>query len=118
MRSYQELEVWKSAMDLVLQVYHLTEPLPPTETYGLRAQMRRAALSIPSNIAEGWGSGARRRYVHMLKVARGSLMELETQGILAARLGYISPEALEDLLETTRHITRMLNRLIHVLARP
>lgn len=118
MRSYRELKVWHSAMGLVLQIYRLTAAFPPAEAYGLRSQMRRAAVSVPSDIAEGWGSGARRRYVQLLKVARGSLMELETQCIIAHRLDYISPEALEDVLGATHGITRMLNRLIHVLTHP
>jgi len=58
MRSYRQMDVWNSAMDLVLQIYQVTSTFPPTETYGLQAQMRRSALSVPSNIAEGWGSGA------------------------------------------------------------
>jgi len=118
MRSYRQMDVWNSAMDLVLQIYQVTSTFPPTETYGLQAQMRRSALSVPSNIAEGWGSGAQRRYVQMLKVARGSLMELETQCILAHRLGYICQEVMENILKMTHRITCMLNRLIKVLTRP
>src|SRR5690554_7663438 len=88
-RKYQDLRVWNNAMQLVEYVYRLTSNYPDSEKYGLVSQMRRAAVSIPSNIAEGNGRGSDKDYRRFLTIARGSLMELETQIILSARLGFV-----------------------------
>lgn len=116
-RSYRDLEVWQRAIDLVEMVYHVTDPFPRHETYGLTAQMRRAAVSVPSNIAEGHGRSGPREYLHHLSIANGSLMELETQVLLSRRLGYLSPERETTLLTRSAEIGRMAAGLIRALQR-
>jgi four helix bundle protein len=88
-RSYRDLELWQKAMDLVVETYGLTNLLPKSETYGLSSQIRRAAASVPANIAEGHGREHLGDYVHHLSVANGSLMELETHILVAGRLKYV-----------------------------
>lgn len=92
MRKHHELKVWQEALDLAQQVYAWTDTFPTEERYGLISQMRRASVSIPSNIAEGAARTTRREFLHFLSVARGSLAELETQLVIAGRLGYLSSE--------------------------
>jgi four helix bundle protein len=108
---YRDLDVWRLSMDLVEQSYRLTEKFPRAEEFGLRAQIRRAAVSIPSNIAEGQGRSSTGEYVHHLAIARGSLMELETQVQIGARLGFIPDQDVGPFLESTSRIGRMLNAL-------
>lgn len=86
LKSYRELLVWQKAIELTLLVYRLTEEFPKREIYGLAVQIRRAGVSVPSNIAGGYGRGGRREYIQFLSIAQGSLKELETQAILAQRL--------------------------------
>lgn len=90
MRKHQQLRVWQEAMDLVVSVYSLTSSLPPDERYGLASQMQRAAVSVPSNIAEGAARGSKPDFLRFLHIARGSLSELETQCQIAQRLGYVA----------------------------
>jgi four helix bundle protein len=78
MKSYRELEVWKVSMDLVDAVYELTDRFPKTEVFNLTSQLRRAVVSVPSNIAEGWGRENTKDYMRFLRIAKGSLMEIET----------------------------------------
>lgn len=85
-RHYSDLIVWQKAMDLVVHVYEVTESFPQREVFGLTNQVRRAAVSIPSNIAEGQGRGTTKDFLHFLAIARGSLQEVETQLLLAYRL--------------------------------
>ena len=89
---YRELIVWQKAIVLVEDVYRATNDFPKTEIYGLTSQIRRAAVSIPSNIAEGQGRNSTRDFLHFLSMAQGSLMELETQITIAERLGYLESE--------------------------
>jgi four helix bundle protein len=110
-RSYRDLIVWQKAMDLVVQCYNLTKNFPNSELYGLTSQLRRAAVSIPSNIAEGHGRSSTKAYVNHLMIAHGSLMELETQLILSARLDYCSTEESQATLKTTEEIGRMIQGL-------
>ena len=98
-RKHERLRVWQSAMDLVIATYEKTNTFPKFELYGLAQQMRRAAVSIPSNIAEGYGRNSDVEFLRFLHIARGSLFELETQIQIAARLGYIRPEELLNLNE-------------------
>jgi len=79
LKSYKELIVWQKSMTLVKELYKLTESFPENEKFGLTSQMRRASISIPSNIAEGWGRLSRKNYIQFLRISRGSLFELETQ---------------------------------------
>ncbi len=90
MRQHQHLRVWQDAMDLVEAVYALTATFPQAERYGLASQMQRAAVSVPSNIAEGAARGSKPDFLRFLYIARGSLSELETQCQISLRLGYVS----------------------------
>jgi four helix bundle protein len=111
-RSYQDLAIWKKAMELVVQVYHLTRRFPREEMHGLTSQMRRAAVSIPTNIAEGWGRGSRKEYIQFLRIARGSLLELETLLAISRSLRYLSQEDMQTTLALVEEISRMLSGLI------
>lgn len=113
MRSYKELLVWQKSMVLVEEIYQVTTSFPETEKFGLTIQMRNAAISIPSNIAEGWGRQSRKNYIQFLRVSRGSLSELETQMLIAKALKYYNnSDNLEDLIT---EISKMLNSLIKKL---
>jgi four helix bundle protein len=115
--SYRNLEVWKKAMALVTQVYQCSEDFPKSEYYGLRAQLRRSAVSVPSNIAEGKGRWSKREFELFLSHARGSLMEMETQLQIAVNLKYLSTSVGEDLLAKSGEVGRMLNGLRASLSR-
>ena len=108
---YQDLLVWQRSMDLVEQVYRLTAGLPAAEQWGLISQMRRAAVSVPSNIAEGYGRQATGEYRHHVAIGRGSLLELETQVLLCVRLKYLDAAASESILKEIGEISRMLATL-------
>ena len=114
---YQDLKVWQLAMDLVVRVYELTQAFPDRELYGLTSQMRRAAVSIPSNIAEGKGRTSNKELGHFLSNARGSICELETQIRISIRLKYLSAEAGNAVLETLTEVARMLTGLMTCAAR-
>lgn len=115
LQSYRELLVWQKAMELVLLVYRLTEAFPKREIYGLAAQLRRAGVSIPSNIAEGYGRGSRREYLQFLSIAQGSLKELETQTILAQRLAYATQSQAGRILSEAEIVGKLLGGLIRSL---
>jgi four helix bundle protein len=106
-RSYRDLEVWKTAMDLAEQCYRTTRSFPKEELFGLTSQIRRAASSVPANIAEGQGREHTREFLNFLSVARGSLMETETHLILSKRVGLLGEEKLEHLLGLSDQISRM-----------
>jgi len=108
---YSELLVWQKAMDLVEQVYRVTRTFPPDERFGLTSQTQRAAVSIPSNIAEGHGRKSTGAFQNPLSVAAGSLMELETQVQIAERLGFLSEAECSSILKRTDEISRMLSGL-------
>lgn len=97
-RTYRDLDVWKKARSLVKEVYLVTRSFPKDEMYGLMSQMRRCTVSIPSNIAEGYGRQFKKETVQFLHIARGSLFELEPQLFIASDLSYIDEECLEKLL--------------------
>ena len=109
--NYQKLEVWKKSIDLVEQIYVLVRKLPKEETYALSDQMRRAAVSIPSNIAEGQSRGSR-EFIQFLKVARGSRAELETQLLICERLNYLTHTDIESSLNLLEEISKMISSLI------
>ena len=115
-RHYSDLVAWQKAMDLAVATYRSTEHFPQREIFGLPNQMRRAAVSIPSNIAEGQGRSTTKDFVNFLFIARGSLQELETQAILSCRLSFISEETKASLLTATAEEARILNGLINSLA--
>jgi four helix bundle protein len=116
-KPHRRLTVWGKAMDFVIQVHGVTAHFPASEKYGLVSQMRRAALSIPSNIAEGAARKGRKDYVRFLYTSRGSLSELDTQVEVAARLRYLTPKAAAELQGRLDELSRMLNGLIGALSR-
>ena len=113
---YQDLKVWQKSMDLVMEVYSLTKLLPKEELYGLSNQMKRAAVSIPSNIAEGQQRGSKRDFAKFLIIARGSNAELQTQLMICERLDYLYCEQTEKAMALTHEISKMLSALILHLA--
>jgi four helix bundle protein len=115
LQSYQDLEVWQGGMDLVDAVYTLTAGFPTTERYGLTSQVQRAAVSVPCNIAEGYGRSHRGDYLRFLSIARGSLCEVETLLLIAARRNFATPEQVNPLLALTKRIGQMLARLMQSL---
>jgi four helix bundle protein len=110
---YQNLIAWQKAKALALDVYRCTSDLPKHEMYGLTSQMRRAAVSVPSNIAEGKGRYSHRDVVHFLYQARGSLFELETQLAIARDLEYLKQQEFENLNSKIEELSRILNGLIN-----
>ncbi len=116
-QSYRDLIVWKKAMSLVLNIYRSTHAFPKTETYGLASQMRRAAVSIPSNIAEGQARLSTAEFKQSLGHARGSLMEVETYILLAQELQYLERDQSENLLASTAEVGKILNGLLNSLGR-
>ena len=113
-KTFQDLIAWQKSMDLAMLVYRDTRTMPNEEKYGLTTQMRRAAVSVPSNIAEGYGRQSRADYIKYLRIARGSLMELMTQLELAERLGMISRDS--GRLDLIKESDRVLQGLIRSLA--
>jgi four helix bundle protein len=111
-RNFRELHVWKLGKELVLGVYRVTGSFPREETYGLVAQMRRAAVSIPCNVAEGFNRRHNREYRQFLYVALGSCAELETQTDVSCELGYLNHATRSSLLDQLDHEARMLQNLI------
>lgn len=114
-KNHKDLIVWQKAMDLVEEVYVITQMLPPEEKYVLGDQMRRSAVSIPSNIAEGNARGTDKEMIHFLHIAQGSRAELETQLELSCRVGYTSEKQIIALLDLSNEVGRMLTGLIKSL---
>ena len=111
-RTYRDLLVWQKAVELVTLIYKRTRSFPEDEKYGLVSQIRRATISIPSNIAEGYGRMHTNEYVRYLQISIGSIFELQTQLIISKNLGYISEQAYTELDDKTKEIERMLSSLI------
>jgi four helix bundle protein len=111
-RNYRDLFAWQRAMDLVTGVYHVTQSFPKSELYGLTNQLRRAAVSVPSNIAEGQGRGSDREFAQFLRIAHGSLREVETQLIIAERLGYADAATIARQLDLAAEAGRLITGLI------
>ena len=114
-KSYRDLRVWQSAMELVVDVYRLTGKFPKNEDYGLTSQVRRAAVSVPSNIAEGHARVSGKEFHRFLLIALGSLAELETQLMISEKLGYSSPENIQDLLTCSDVIGKQIRKLQQTL---
>ena len=112
---YKELKVWQKAMDLVVEVYKITNILPKYETYGLSDQMRRSAVSIPSNIAEGQERHSIVEFIRFLNIARGSYSEIDTQLLICKRLGYVQELDIEKALTLSNEVGKMLSALISSL---
>ena len=110
--SYRDLIAWRKAMDLVTDVYRATKGFPRDELYGLTNQLRRAAVSVPSNIAEGQARFFKKEFHHFLSHARGSLVEIETQLVIAQNLEYLTPDQTRLLLDKTSELGKILNGLI------
>ena len=110
MNSYKDLVVWQKAIDLSFDIYSLTKDFPKEEMYGLVSQIRRSAVSIPSNIAEGQARKYHQQFSRFLSIAQGSLAELETQIIISMRLGYVTGDQ-KDLFDTMHSIGKMITRL-------
>jgi four helix bundle protein len=111
-RSYRDLIAWQKAMKLVSKIYESTRHFPSEERFGLTNQLRRAAVSIPSNIAEGQARFSQREFHRFLSQARGSLVEVETQLLIAKELKYLSSTSANELLSSTDELGRILNGLI------
>ena len=111
--SYQDLRVWKQAMELAKAVYRVTESFPKHEFFGITNQMRRAAVSVPSNIAEGKGHRSDKEFERFLLHARGSVLELETQMLLAGELGFAGKEDVGEITMKTAEVARGLNALMN-----
>jgi four helix bundle protein len=116
-RSYRDLEVWHKAMELAQRCYEVTAEFPKREIYGLASQIRRAAVSIASNIAEGHSRRSRQAYLNHLSIALGSQSEVETQIDLSCRLGFISKESAGEVLLMAGGVGRMLHGLVASLER-
>jgi len=111
-QSYKELVAWKKAMELVTEIYRTTERFPKEEIYGLTSQLRRAAISVPCHIAEGQGRLTKGEFQQFLGYVRGSLLEVETQILIAGNLGYLKEHQVNSLLELSAEIGRILNGLL------
>ena len=114
---YRDLVAWKKSMSLVREIYVATNAFPRSEMFGLRAQVRRAAVSVPSNIAEGYARFADGDLLRFLRIARGSLAEVETQLTLARDLGFLLPATLTTLLTSSDEVGRILTGLISSVSR-
>lgn len=110
--SFKDLLVWQKGIELVKEVYVAIREIPQEELFGLTSQIKRSAISVPSNIAEGWGRNSTLSYINFLKISRGSLFELETQLIIAKELNSINIDALEKIDKLIFELSKMLNSLI------
>ncbi|HST92425.1 MAG TPA: four helix bundle protein [Brevundimonas sp.] len=117
-RSYRDLLVWQKAMEIAVATYELSRRYPRDELFGLTSQSRRAAASVAANIAEGYGRSSRGSYAHFLRIAQGSLKELETHLILAERVGVAPPSSTSGLLSNADELGRMFRALISKLEKP
>lgn len=113
-KSYQELLVWQKGMLIVKTIYELTSQFPKEEIYGLTAQMRRSAVSIPSNIAEGRSRSTRKDFIQFLKIASGSLAELETQVFIAQEIGFLKNEHIVSILDEERRMLHSMMKKLQV----
>jgi four helix bundle protein len=115
LKHYRELVTWQKAMDLVVAVYEATKHFPREELYALTSQVRRAVVSVPSNIAEGQGRGTPDDFKRMLRISSGSRQELETQILVAERLGYITPTSAQRILSLSEEVGRLSSGLLRSL---
>ena len=113
MRNFRNLEIWKNGIEIVKQVYILSQQLPTEEKFGLKSQVTRAAVSIPSNIAEGCSRNSDIEFKRFLEIAIGSLFEVETQLIISKELNFISEENLKPIFELLNKEAKMINSLIN-----
>lgn len=114
-KDYKDLKIWQKGIEIVDRVYEVTDKFPVSETYGLKIQMRRASISIPSNIAEGFARKSNKEYRQFLYISLGSCAELDTQLIIANKRGYIGLKEIEQIAEEINHESRMISSLINKL---
>lgn len=114
-QSYRDLVVWQKAMQLVTKTYSVADTFPKSEMFGLASQLKRAAISVPSNIAEGQGRDSMKEFLHHLSIAYGSLMEVETQIQIAANLSFIPQTQADTLIDKCGEVGRLLNGLLRSL---
>ncbi len=110
--SYKELIVWQKAIVLVTEVYLISRIFPPEEKFGLISQLNRAVVSVPTNIAEGWGRESSKNYLQFLRISRGSLMEVETLILISKNLNYLNDEKYKMILEMVDKVGKILQGLI------
>ena len=113
--TFRDLIVWQKAMHLVTQIYKITNSIPKDEIYGLIPQIRRCSVSVPSNIAEGYGRNSKNDYVRYLQISNGSLFELQTQLEICLNLKYLTKSIFDEIYEQSREIERMLSSMIRKL---
>ncbi len=111
-RTYKDLLIWQKGIEIVKETYLLCKEIPSDEIFGLQSQIKRSSISIPSNIAEGWGRNYTKNYLQFLKYSRGSLLELETQIIIAKELNFISTESFNKIQNLITEESKMLNAFI------
>ncbi|MBZ5566901.1 MAG: four helix bundle protein [Acidobacteriia bacterium] len=111
MKGHRDLVAWQQGMEFVIEIYRITRGFPKEELYGLTSQLRRAAVSAPSNLAEGYGRKSRKDFQRFIGMALGSLLEVETQLDIANRLGYVSDEVLSDVFRKSRRVAQLLHGL-------
>ena len=116
MKTYKDLLVWQKSMGLVTEIYKVSKSFPKEEVYGLTSQMRRCAVSIPSNMAEGYGRNSTSDYIRFLRIAAGALHELQTQMEISLNLCYFNKSTFDKLYESSREIERMLSSLTRKLS--
>ncbi|KQS63414.1 four helix bundle protein [Rhizobium sp. Leaf371] len=116
-KSYRDLRVWQTAIDLSVEIYALTNDFPKSELYGMTGQMRRSSVSVAANIAEGYGRNSHGSFVQFLKVAQGSLKELETHLIICERVGLMDAPAFETILKRCEENGKMISGLIRAIQR-
>ena len=115
MQSYKDLIVWQKSIQLVTELYRVTEKFPKTEIFGLTSQIRRASVSIPANIAEGYARKHKKEYIQFLRIAFGSGAELETFLVISKNLGFIKDDSIIKVNELLDEVMRMLNKLVSTL---
>ncbi len=115
METHKDLRVWQQSIEMVTSIYLMTKAFPKDELFGLVSQMRRAAVSVPSNIAEGYARGSEREKLHFLRISSGSMSEIETQLMLSLNLGYVTQETFDELSEKITSLWKQLNALISSL---
>ncbi|MBP5393514.1 MAG: four helix bundle protein [Bacteroidaceae bacterium] len=112
METHKDLRVWQQSIEMVTLIYLMTQSFPKEETFGLVSQLRRASVSVPSNIAEGYARGTDKEKLHFLRISSGSMSEVETQLLLSLNLGYIDQKKYNELSEIVTSVWKQLNSLI------
>ena len=112
METHKDLRVWQQSIEMVTSIYLMTQSFPKEETFGLVSQLRRASVSVPSNIAEGYARGTDKEKLHFLRISSGSMSEVETQLLLSLNLGYIDQKKYNELSEIVTSVWKQLNSLI------